>query len=117
MKLLRYLVILLLLFLVKPALAQDAPTDVIITKKGERISCTVIRSDTAKVYFKVGGNVGGIEVSKPLSEIKEIQYAPKQMPPAMAQPTAQIQKDDYVPANTPTVDTQNKKMVAPKKPN
>jgi hypothetical protein len=116
MKLLRYLVILLLVFLAKPALCQNPANDVIVTKKGERINCTVVRLDTSKVYFKVGGSVSSIEVSKPLSEVQEIQYAPKELP-ALAQPTAQTQKDDYVPANTATVDTQNKKLIQPKRSN
>jgi hypothetical protein len=116
MKPLRYFIIFFLAFLAKPLLGQNPANDVIITKKGEYISCTIIKLDTAKVYFKVGGNVGSIEVSKPLSEVQEIKYAPKEMP-AMAQPSTEVQKDDYVPANTPTVDTQNKKMVHPKQNN
>lgn len=116
MKALRYLFIFSLLLFAKPLFCQTGANDVIITKKGERINCLVTRVDTVKVYFKVGGSVGSIEVNMLLSEVKEIEYAPKQLP-SLAQPTAQIQRDDYVPANTATVDPQKNKMVAPKMAN
>ncbi len=116
MKAFKYLVILLFLFLVKPLSGQTQATDIIVTKKGEHINCTITRVDTVKVYFKVGGSASSIEVNMLVKDVQEIQYAPKQMP-SLAQPTAQVQRDDYVPANTATVDTQTKKIVPPKKEN
>ncbi len=118
-KLLKYVFTLLLLLVLKPAMAQDQVSDVIVTKKGEHISCTITREDSTKVYFKVGGNMSSVEVNMPLSQISEIIYAPKppiQMP-SIGQPSAQIQRDDYVPANTATVNIETKKMVTPQKEN
>ena len=116
MKLIKHLVILLSLFTTEFFFAQTKATDVIITKKGEHISCTITHIDTAKVYFKVGGSVSSIEVNIPLVEVQDIQYAPKQIP-ALAQPTSQVQSDDYVPANTATVDTKAIKTFPPQKAN
>src|ERR1043165_9648252 len=113
---LKYILVVLCVMVFGIGFSQNPQPDVITTKKGEHINCTVIRSDTAKLYFKVSGNISGIEVSKPLSEIQEIQYA-KREPPAIGQPSTEVQKDDYVPVNTPTVDTQNKKLVHPKRTN
>lgn len=116
MKSLRHLVIVFLLFLVKQNYAQTQVSDVIITKKGEHINCAITRSDTAKIYFKVGGSVSSIEVNMLLKDVAEVQYAPKQMP-AMAQPSAQVQRDDYVEANTASVNPSTKKMEPVHKPN
>jgi hypothetical protein len=108
MKILRHLIFLILFFSVKNTCAQTQVNDVIITKKGEHISCSITRSDTARIYFKVGGSMSSIEVSLPLNEISEVQYAPKQMP-AMAQPSTQVQRDDYVVTNTLSVNPSTKK--------
>jgi hypothetical protein len=116
MKALRYLVICLLLFSVKNSFGQTQVSDVIITKKGEHINCSITRSDTARIYFKVGGNMSSIEVSLPLNEVSEVQYAPKQMP-AISQPSAQTQRDDYVEVNTASVNPSTKKMDPPYRSN
>lgn len=116
MRVLRYLTILFLLFSVKQIGAQTQASDVIITKKGEHINCSITRTDTTKIYFKVGGSVSSIEVNMLLSDVAEVQYAPKQMP-AIVQPSAQVQRDDYVEANTATVNPETKKMVPAHKSN
>src|ERR1041385_3583459 len=116
MKTFRHFLILLLFCFTSSVFCQTQANDVIITKKGEQINCTVTRSDTAKIYFKVGGSMSSIEVSMPLSEVSEVQYAPKQMP-ALAQPSAQVQRDDYVEVNTASVNPSTKKMDPPYKAN
>jgi opacity protein-like surface antigen len=116
---LKYIFILFLLLLLKPAHAQTEESDVIITKKGERISCAITKQDSAKIYFKIGGNMSNIEANILLSEISEIQYGKKKQSqlPTLGQAPGTEQKDDYVPINTPTVNSQTKKMELPKKEN
>lgn len=116
MKVLRHLVIFFLCVLARPVCAQTQANDVIITKKGEHINCTITRSDTAKIYFKIGGNMSTIEANILLKDVAEVQYAPKQMP-AIIQPSTQVQRDDYVEANTASVNPSTKKMDAPTKSN
>lgn len=112
MKALRYLVIFFLSILARPICAQTQANDVIITKKGEHINCTITRSDTAKIYFKIGGNMSNIEANMLLRDVAEVQYVPKQMP-ALIQPSAQVHRDDYVEVNTASVNPSTKKMDPP----
>lgn len=117
--LVKYLFTLFMLLLLKPAFAQIQASDIIVTKKGEHISCSITRQDSARVYFKVGGNMSSVEANIPLNEISEIQYGEKKQPqmPTLGQAPGTEQKDDYVPPNTPTVNTLTKKLDAPRKEN
>ncbi|MBK6521779.1 MAG: hypothetical protein IPG08_05290 [Sphingobacteriaceae bacterium] len=116
---LKYLFTLLLLLVLKSSFAQTQASDIIVTKKGEYISCSITRQDSARVYFKVGGNMSSIEANILLSDVSEIQYGEKKQPqlPTLGQAPGTEQKDDYVPPNTPTVNIQTKKLDAPRKEN
>jgi len=108
-----------MILLLKPVFAQTQATDIIVTKKGEYINCSITRQDSARVYFKVGGNISSIEANILLSEVSEIKYGEKKQPqlPTLGQASGTEQKDDYVPPNTPTVNTQTKKLDSPRKEN
>ena len=46
--LIKYLFMLLMFLILKPSFAQSQASDVIITKKGEHISCSITRQDSAR---------------------------------------------------------------------
>jgi hypothetical protein len=115
----KYLLVVLFLTLLKPSFSQTEANDIIVTKKGERISCSITRQDSARIYFKVGGSMSNIEANIPLNEVSEIQYSEKKQPklPTLGQAPGTEQKDDYVTPNTPTVNPQSKKLEMPRKEN
>lgn len=69
-------------------------TDEIVTFKDEVILCNIIREDSSRVYFKIGGNASATEASLLRAEIKAIRYAPPQKIPAVGINPEQIQKDN-----------------------
>lgn len=105
----------LIVFITFLCFYTKAQNDIINTVKGDKIICTITKEDSAKVYFKVGGNVGGVEASLDRSQITSIQYAPKKAPeiPVLMVNPAQAQSDDYVAPTSsinaaPTITTSSK---------
>ncbi len=96
--LLKFSVFLVLLFVSNLLNAQN---DIINTLKGEQIICNITKEDSIKVYFKIGGNITGIEASILRKEIKSIEYAQikQEAPQLIADPgseTISVEKVDYV---------------------
>lgn len=98
----------ILLFLSMFRFSISAQNDIINTVKGEKINCTITKEDSARVYFKIGGNLSKVDASIARSEIRSIEYAPKQAPtpPTLSMNPNDIAKDEYVMPKselTPTV--------------
>lgn len=82
---------------------MNAQTDVITTIKGEQIICTITKEDSAKVYFKLGGNLSSVEAALNRSEITAIKYAPKQKEPIPVLSVAPSQAAEYTDYVAPTL--------------
>lgn len=76
--------------------------DVIVTTKGEKITCVITREDSSTVYFKVGGAMSKIEANLSRKDIASIEYGSKKIAPPIINP-ANIERDDYVAPPTETV--------------
>jgi hypothetical protein len=76
----------------------NSQNDIINTIKGEKINCTITKEDSARVYFKIGGNISKVDASIARSEIRSIEYAPKQAPtpPTLSMNPNDVAKDEYV---------------------
>lgn len=93
--------------------------DVINTIKGDKVICKITKEDSARVYFKVGGELGKVEASITRNEIRSIEYAPKETPkpPPLTMNPANIDHDDYVapPTSTNTIPAPQKTATPLKK--
>lgn len=102
MKALKFLVVFIALFVFNSVKAQN---DLIITVKGEKINCVITKEDSAKVFFKVGGNLSSVEASIVRTEILSIQYGKKQQLPTLTVNPEQAVHDDYVAPTASTIPT------------
>jgi len=118
-----YKIQILFLLLVSLATKFLGQSDVINTYNGDRIRCQITKEDSVKVYFKIGGNASAVEANLKRSEIKSIEYAPKnnQQPSQLMQnpenENINTQKDDYVvehpqPVNEPEKKARNAAFIS-----
>ncbi len=84
----------------------QAQSDIILTIKGERITCFITKEDSARVYFKVGSNLSSVEASLLRSEIKSIEYANRNKAPLLqsnpGDKNPQLEQEDYAIEIPPT---------------
>lgn len=102
-----------LFLFVMMAFVGVSQNDVITTIKGEKINCVISKEDSAKVYFKIGGNLSTVEASILRSEIESIQYAKKQQIPTLTVNPDQVVHDDYVAPTSSAIPTES---IIPAKP-
>lgn len=108
---------LLLLFILGAHLTKSQ-NDVITTVKGDQIICTITKEDSAKVYFKLGGNLSTVEASLSRKDISSIKYAPKQtepIPVLTINPAQAAEHYDYVAPSPTASASQSLTPVVPKK--
>jgi hypothetical protein len=102
MNTLKFLVVFITLFVFNCGKAQN---DIIITVKGEKINCFITKEDSAKVYFKVGGNLSSVEATISRNEIQSIQYGKKQELPTLTVNPDHAVHDDYVAPTASVIHT------------